>query len=91
MAVEKQIERGLKKIVEAAGGRAWKFVSPGTSGVPDRIVLLPGGRILFVEVKDTGKKLGPMQILRKRQLETLGFEVRVIDSRELVEAFGDAL
>jgi len=89
--MERQIERGLKKIVEAAGGRAWKFVSPGTSGVPDRIVLLPGGRILFVEVKDTGKKLGPMQILRKRQLETLGFEVRVIDSRELVEAFGDAL
>ena len=89
--MERQIERGLKKIVEAAGGRAWKFVSPGTSGVPDRIVLLPGGRILFVEVKDTGKKLGPMQILRKRQLETLGFEVRVIDSRELVEAFGDAI
>ena len=89
--MERQIERGLKMIVKAAGGLAWKFVSPCTAGVPDRIVLLPGGRIVFVEVKDTGKKLRPLQHLRKRQLEKLGFEVRVIDSREMAEAFGDAL
>ena len=49
------------------------------NGVPDRIVLLPGGRIAFVELKAPGKNLRPLQLKRKRQLERLGFSVYVVD------------
>ena len=85
--MEKDIERKLVNRVRQAGGRCLKFVSPGTAGVPDRIVLLPGGRIVFVEVKDVGKKLRPVQAARIAELRSLGFDVRVIDSRELVDYF----
>lgn len=54
--LEKQIETGLRKQVQAMGGLFYKFVSPGNNGVPDRIAVLPGGRIWFIELKsDTGK------------------------------------
>ena len=84
---ERQIEARLKKAVERIGGLALKLVSPGMAGVPDRIVLLPGGASLFVELKAPGKKLRPLQIKRKEQLESLGFKVYVIDSYKGVEAF----
>ena len=84
--MEKDIEAGLKKIARRMGGLSLKFVSPGTAGVPDRILLLPGGRIVFVEFKDTGKKLRLLQQYRKKQLEALGFDVRVIDRKEMLEA-----
>jgi hypothetical protein len=89
--LEITIERALKKMVESVGGLAWKFTSPGTVGVPDRIVLLPGGRIVFVELKDAGKKPDPIQLARKRQLEMLGFDVRVIDNRDLLGALRDEI
>lgn len=89
--MEKNIEAGLKKIALAAGGLALKFVSPGTTGVPDRILLLPGGRIVFIEFKDTGKKLRLLQEYRKKQFEELGFDVRVIDRKEMLEALGDEI
>jgi len=76
---EKQVEQKLVKAVKAAGGLCPKFVSPGTAGMPDRLVLLPGGRILFVEVKAPGKKPRPLQIHRHEQLRALGFRVVVID------------
>jgi hypothetical protein len=63
---------------------ALKFVSPGMSGVPDRIVLLQNGIIAFVELKAPGKKLRPLQIKRKAQLESLGFKVYCIDSKEQI-------
>ena len=53
---EKQIEQALVKAVRKRGGIALKFVSPGMAGVPDRLVLFPGGRMAFVEVKAPGKK-----------------------------------
>ena len=84
---ERQIEARLKKEVKRIGGLALKLVSPGMAGVPDRIVLLPGGASLFVELKAPGKKLRPLQIKRKEQLESLGFKVYVIDSYKGVEAF----
>ena len=56
-----------------------KFVSPGTSGVPDRLILLPGKRLAFVEVKAPGETMRPLQVKRKRQLEALGFSVYCID------------
>lgn len=68
---------------------ALKFVSPGMAGIPDRLVLLPRGRIYFVELKAPGKNLRPLQLKRKRQLEALGFKVYVIDSYEKIQLFID--
>lgn len=82
---ENIIEQALVKAVKRKGGRALKFVSPGMDGVPDRIVLLPGGTIAFVELKAPGKKMRPLQGKRKRQLESLGFRVYCIDGMEQME------
>lgn len=76
---EKYIERKLVEAVKKAGGLAPKFVSPGLNGVPDRIVLFPSGRMAFVELKSPGKMMRPLQIRRKKQLESLGFKVYCID------------
>ena len=72
---EKELEQMLVREVKRRGGRAYKFISPGLNGVPDRLVLLPGGKIGFVEVKAPGKKMRPNQIKRKSELERLGFLV----------------
>ena len=82
---EKIIERKLVKKAKNMGGLALKFISPGYDGVPDRIVLFPGGRIAFVEVKAPGKTLRPLQVRRKRQLELLGFKVYVLDAAEQID------
>jgi hypothetical protein len=76
---EKHIEQKLVQAVRAAGGVAPKFISPGCDGMPDRLLLLPGGRIAFAEVKAPGKTMRPLQIKRKRQLEALGFRVYCLD------------
>ena len=76
---EKAIEQQLRIAVQGMGGVALKFVSPGMSGVPDRLVLLPGKRLAFVEVKAPGMQMRPLQVKRKRQLEALGFSVYCID------------
>ena len=81
---EKSTEQKLVKAVKAKGGLAPKFVSPGFDGVPDRIVLLPRGRIAFIELKAKGRKMRPLQVRRKRQLESLGFSVYCIDSPEQI-------
>jgi len=84
---ESAIEKALKDGVKKHGGKAYKFVSPGMSGVPDRIVLLPGGRLFFVETKAPGKKLEPLQAKRKKELEQFGFKVFKIDSFAGVDEF----
>lgn len=84
---ESKIEKRLKKEIELIGGKALKFVSPGMSGVPDRIILLPHGRIVFIELKAPGKKPRPIQIKRIKELKDLGFDVRVIDSIKGVKDF----
>jgi hypothetical protein len=61
------------------GGIAPKFISPGFDGMPDRLVLLPMGRIAFVEVKAPGCKPRPLQEARHRMLTRLGFQVYVLD------------
>lgn len=81
---EKYIERKLVEAVRRSGGLAPKFVSPGWDGVPDRIILLPSGRIAFAELKSPGKKMRPLQVRRKQQLEALGFKVYCIDSAEQI-------
>jgi len=72
---EKTLEGKLVQAVRALGGMAPKLVSPGFDGMPDRLLLLPGGRIAFAELKAPGKKPRPLQLRRKRQLEALGFRV----------------
>ncbi|WP_099335819.1 VRR-NUC domain-containing protein [Clostridium cadaveris] len=84
---ESKIEKRLKKEIELIGGKALKFVSPGMSGVPDRIVLIPYGKVIFVELKAPGKKPRPIQIKRIKELKDLGFDVRVIDSIDGVKNF----
>ena len=76
---ERTIEAKLVQIVKSRGGLAPKFVSPGLDGMPDRIVLLPHGKMAFVEVKAHGKKPRPLQVRRKSQLESLGFSVYCLD------------
>lgn len=83
--MEKDIERYLCKKVKALGGRAPKWVSPGFDGVPDRIILLPGGRVVFAETKDTGKTARKKQLFRHKQLRALGFKVYVPDSYTSVD------
>ena len=88
---EKVIEHKLLTEVKKIGGLALKFVSPGFDGMPDRIVLLPGGKIGFVEVKAPGKKPRPLQIARHKSLMKLGFSVYVIDSVEQIGAILDEI
>ena len=86
--LEKDIEGYLRRQVKnRLSGWALKFVSPGLSGVPDRVVLLPGGRVVFVETKAPGKKLRKLQSLVCARIGALGFDVRCIDTREKVEGF----
>lgn len=85
MAYEREslIEKHLVAEVKKAGGVAFKFVSPGHRSVPDRIVLLPGGRIVFVECKSPGKPPRPDQLREHERLRKLGFTVVVLDSKNL--------
>ena len=85
MVREKDIEKLLVKEVKKLGGFCWKFVSPGVAGVPDRLCLLHQGKAIFVEVKNEGETLRPIQKKRKRDLEKLGFRVYVLDSKEKVK------
>lgn len=86
MLSEKQIESYLVKQTKALGGRAYKFVSPGNDGVPDRMVCFPSRRIAFVELKAPGKKSRPLQTLQQKRLLDFGFQVFAdIDSYEKVD------
>jgi len=88
---EKTLEGKLVQAVRALGGIAPKLVSPGFDGMPDRLILLPGGRIAFAELKAPGKKPRPLQLRRKRQLEALGFRVYVIDHPDQIGGVLDEL
>lgn len=81
---EKDIEHGLVKAVKAVHGLCIKFTSPGYDGVPDRMVLLPKGRMAFVELKAPGKKPRALQIRRMKQLRNLGFSCFVVDNMDMI-------
>lgn len=81
---EKEIEKKFVQAVRQAGGCAYKFVSPGTSGVPDRLVVLPDNCIGFVELKAPGKKSRPEQCYQQRRLENLGCYVAVVDNVDVI-------
>ncbi len=88
---ERIIESKLTRATKAMGGLALKFISPGYDGVPDRIVLFPGGRIAFVEVKAPGEKPRPLQLSRHRLLRRLGFRVYVLDAAEQIGGILDEI
>ena len=88
---EKKIEAKLSEAVRRRGGLAPKFTSPGFDGMPDRIVLMPGGHMAFVEVKAPGKKPRPLQAARHRLLRDLGFAVYVLDDASQIGGILDEL
>jgi len=88
---ENVIEKALVKAVKKRCGLAIKFNSVGYNGVPDRIILLPKGIIIFIELKAPGKQMQPLQEKRNRQLESLGFQVFCLDSLEGIEVILDAV
>ena len=92
---EKEVEQKLIKAVRKAGGFCIKFTSPGFDGVPDRLVLLPKGRMDFIELKAPGKKPRALQKRRIKQLSALGFPCYVVDNADVIgkildEIGGDA-
>ncbi|MGU4696757.1 hypothetical protein K6L09_08825 [Burkholderia cepacia] len=85
--LEKTVETYLVDRVRAAGGDAYKFSSPARVSVPDRIVVFPPARIYFVELKSPTGKVSKAQLREHERLRALGCDVRVINSREAVDAF----
>lgn len=88
---EKQIEQKLVKYVTDLGGWAIKLTSPGTSGLPDRLLLMPGGIAAFVEAKAPGKKPRALQQVQMRRLKQLGFHVFVLDDARQIESILDVV
>ena len=84
---ESELEARFVRRIREGGGQCWKLISPGRAGVPDRLVLLPGGRVVFVELKTETGRLSPLQAKMQEQLAALGMEARVLQGREQVDAF----
>lgn len=82
---EKEIEQALVRKVKAKEGWCLKFASPSMTGIPDRLILLPKGKIGFVEVKRPGEKPRALQEKRIQQLRDLGYKVFVLDGKEQIE------
>ncbi|MFM1524469.1 MULTISPECIES: VRR-NUC domain-containing protein [Helcococcus] len=83
--LEKNIEKRLIDEVKKKKGLCLKFISPSMTGIPDRIVLLPNGRIGFVEVKGPGEKPRPIQLKRIKELKSLGCKVFVLDEIDQID------
>ena len=81
---EREIEQKFTQAVKKRGGLALKFMSPGYDGMPDRLALLPDGKMGFVEVKAPGKVPRPLQRQRHRLLRELGFQVYVLDDKSQI-------
>lgn len=84
---EKHFEKKLRETIKKRQGVALKFWCVSLTGFPDRIVLMPVGRIWFVELKSPGKKPSPKQQIIHRFLNGLGFPVTIIDSEESLNEF----
>ena len=82
---EKEIEKKLVQETKRRKGLALKFVTPGFDGMPDRILLLPGGKIAFVEVKAPGRQPRLLQLVRHQALRRLGFQVFVLDDELMIK------
>jgi len=87
LILEKDVEAALVRRVKALGGLCEKFTSPGRRSVPDRLVTMPGGQIIFVELKRPGGKPTEAQLKDHAKRRELGCDVRVIDNLEDARAF----
>ena len=85
--LEKTIEEKIGDAVKAGGGLYYKFVSPGNAGVPDRIAVFPGGRVVFIELKSETGRLRMTQHVQIQRLASRGCEVHVIQGMEEAEKF----
>ena len=88
---EKTVESKFTSAVKTKGVLAVKFTSPGFNGMPDRLVMFPGGRIAFVEVKAPGETPRPLQRSRLKLLRRLGFKAFVLDDIEQIGGIIDAI
>ena len=89
---EKALEHKFVMEVKRTGGLAPKLVSPGFDGMPDRLLLLPGGKVAFVEVKAPGQKPRPLQLSRHKLLMKLGFRVFLLDDvRQIGEILSEVM
>ncbi len=84
---EKDLENKLMQSVRKAGGRAYKFISPGNSGVPDRLVVLSDRPVIFIEMKRKGGRLTQLQKIQIERLRDLGQDVRVICGETELDTF----
>ena len=85
--LERDIEAYLVRRVKECGGKAYKFVSPTNRGVADRLVVLPGGYVWFVEVKTEGGRVSPLQRVFADEVKALGCNYALVWSKENVDAF----
>lgn len=81
---EKAIERELTRAVEQRGGLSLKYYNTQRTGYPDRLVLLPGARVFWAELKSHGRKPTRLQTIRHEELRSLGFPVYVIDNKQQI-------
>ena len=88
---ERDLERYTTMFIKSHGGLALKFISPGYAGVPDRLVLMPGGKMCFMELKAPGRKPRPLQVRLIKQLRALGFKVFVVYGKEEIGGIINAL
>lgn len=88
---ESKIEKHLADGIKQLGGLCWKFVSPNLAGVPDRVVVMPGGRVYFIELKAPGKLPRPNQLRRARELQQRGVQALVLDSIVAVDMWLETL
>ncbi len=91
MGLETQLETKIKKYCDEKNFLCWKLSSPSTRGVPDRIVLAPNGRILFLELKAPRKKATDMQEYRLKQLQDRGFDAVCTDNFALAKELIDEM
>lgn len=85
--LEKEVEKFLLREVKKIGGVSFKFISPGNAGVPDRIVILPTGKVVFVELKTDKGKLTKLQEVQIKKISNLGADARVLRGIEGVKEF----
>ena len=86
---EKTLEHSLVVKIRQLGGRCLKLQGNMYAAMPDRLILLPGGRAIFVELKSEGIKPRKLQLIRHEELRALGFKVFVIDTHEKLTQFLD--
>lgn len=91
MSIEKRLEKRLRIEVEKRGGVCFKLFNPWFTGLPDRMCLMPGGRIRFAECKDEGLQLTARQQSVRSRLERLGFQVDLVNSDDSLHTFIETL